>query len=115
PELPTETQSGANRDAYEDVEEVWTLPEDEDAGSPGHREIVIAGRAFTTTQVAIIGLSLLAIILAILAAAGAFSNNKAPAPPAVTLPKTVTETVPATTAGNTTPATAGPQQTLKPG
>src|SRR5436309_14341972 len=67
PELPTETQSGANRDAYEDVEEVWALSEDEDAGSPGQREIVIAGRAFTTTQVAIIGLSLLAVILAILA------------------------------------------------
>lgn len=114
PELPTETQSGANRDAYEDVEEVWALSEDEDAGSPGQREIVIAGRAFTTTQVAIIGLSLLAVILAILAAVGVFNGSKASVPPPATL-KTVTETVPATTAANTTPATAGPQQTLKPG
>jgi len=117
PELPTETQSGANRGAYEDTEEVWVLPEDEDARSPGQREIVIAGRAFTTTQVAIIGLSLVAIILAILAAAGVFSGNKASVPPPVTtsLPKTVTETVPATTAGSTNPSTAGPQQTLQPG
>lgn len=115
PEPPTETQSGANSGVYEDVEEVWVLPEDEDPRSPGQREIVIGGRAFTTTQVAIIGLSLLAIILAILAAAGVFSGNKTAAPPAVTLPKTITETVPATTTGNTTPATSGPQQTLQPG
>jgi hypothetical protein len=115
PELPTETQSGANRGVYEETEEVWVMPEEEDAHSPGQREIVIAGRAFTTTQVAIIGLSLLAIILAILAAAGVFSGNKAAAPPPVTTPlKTVTETLPATTAANTTP-TQGPTQTLQPG
>src|SRR5947207_15551823 len=76
PELPTETQSGANRGAYEEAEEVWVLPEDEDARSPGQREIVIAGRTFTATQVAIIALSVLAIIFAILAAAGVFSGNK---------------------------------------
>lgn len=115
PEQPTETQSGVNRGVYEDAEEVWVLPEDEDARSPGQREIVIAGRAFTTTQVAIIGLSLLAIILAILAATGVFSGNKAAVPPPVTTPlKTVTETVPTTTATNTTP-TQGPSQTLQPG
>lgn len=115
PEQPTETQSGVNRGVYEDAEEVWVLPEDEDARSPGQREIVIAGRAFTTTQVAIIGLSLLAIILAILAATGVFSGNKAAVPPPVTTPlKTVTETLPTTTA-NTNPTTAGPSQTLQPG
>jgi hypothetical protein len=115
PEQPTETQSGVNRGVYEDAEEVWVLPEDEDARSPGQREIVIAGRAFTTTQVAIIGLSLLAIILAILAATGVFSGNKAAVPPPVTTPlKTVTETVPTKTATNTTP-TQGPSQTLQPG
>jgi hypothetical protein len=115
PEQPTETQSGVNRGVYEDAEEVWVLPEDEDARSPGQREIVIAGRAFTTTQVAIIGLSLLAIILAILAATGVFSGNKAAVPPPVTTPlKTVTETLPTTTATNTTP-TQGPSQTLQPG
>src|SRR5947208_7523169 len=81
PELPTETQSGANRDAYEDVEEVWTLPEDEDAGSPGQRESVIAARAFTTTQVAIIGLSLLPVILALLAAVGGSHGSTGSVPP----------------------------------
>ena len=115
PDQPTETQSGANRGVYEDTEEVWVLPEEEDSRSPGQREIVIAGRSFTTTQVAIIGLSLLAIIFAILAAAGVFSGNKTAAPPVTSLPKPVTVTVPATTAANTTPATQGPSQTLKPG
>ena len=114
PDQPTETQSGANRGVYEDTEEVWVLPEEEDSRSPGQREIVIAGRAFTTTQVAIIGLSLLAIIFAILAAAGVFSGSKTAAPPVTSLPKPVTVTVPATTAASTT-ATQGPQQTLKPG
>ncbi len=70
PEPPTETQSGANRGVYEDAEEVWVLPEEEDSGSSGQREFVIAGRTLTTTQVAIIALSLLAIFFAILAAFG---------------------------------------------
>ena len=81
PEPPTETQSGANRGVYEDAEEVWVLPEDEDARSPGQREFVIAGRTLTMTQVAIIALSLLAIFFAILAAAGVFNGSKATAPP----------------------------------
>src|SRR5436305_6110980 len=93
PELPTETQSGANRGAYEEAEEVWVLPEDEDARSPGQREIVIAGRTFTATQVAIIGLSVLAIIFAILAAAGVFSGNKTAAPPTPTVKQVTTVTV----------------------
>src|SRR3954447_12640623 len=84
PELPTETQSGANRGAYEEAEEVWVLPEDEDARSPGQREVVIAGRTLTMTQVAIIALSLLAILFAILAAAGVFNGSKS-----TTLPVTV--------------------------
>ena len=35
PEPPTETQSGANRGVYEDAEEVWMLPEDEEAALAG--------------------------------------------------------------------------------
>ena len=62
PEPPSETQSGANRGVYEDdADEVWVLPEDEDDRSPGQREFVIAGRTLTMTQVAIIGLSVLAV------------------------------------------------------
>src|SRR6478672_8067806 len=110
PELPTETQSGANRGVYEEVDEVWVLPEDEDARSPGQRQIVIAGRTFTTTQIAIIALSVLAIFFAILAAAGVFNGSKAATPPVATTPKQVTVTVPATTAASTTPVSAAPAQ-----
>src|SRR5256885_12309647 len=82
PELPTETQSGVNRGVYEDdADEVWVLPEDEDGRSPGQREIVIAGRTLTMTQVAIIGLSVLAIFFAILAAAGVFNGGTPAAAP----------------------------------
>jgi hypothetical protein len=115
PELPTETQSGANRGVYEDAEEVWVLPEDEDTRTPGQREVVIGGRSFTTTQVAIISLCILAVIIAILAAAGVFAGSKTAAPPV----STPTVRPPATTANtatvNTTPASAAPSTTLKPG
>lgn len=114
PEQPTETQSGANRGVYEDVEEVWVLPEDEDSRSSGQREIVIAGRAFTTTQVAIIVLSILAIFFAILAAAGVFDSGKAAAPP-VTPPTHPVTTQQTTTQTNTTPSAQAPSTTLKPG
>lgn len=114
PEPLTETQSGANRGVYEDVEEVWVLPEEEDARSPGHREIVIAGRTLTMTQVAIIGLSVLAIFFAILAAAGVFNGNKASAPP-VTPPVKPVKPAQTTTPANTTPTAQAPSQTLKPG
>ncbi len=114
PEPPTETQSGANRGVYEDVEEVWVLPEEEEAGSPGHREIVIAGRKLTMTQVAIIALSVLAIFFAILAAAGVFNGAKTTAPP-VTPPTRPVTTTPATTPANTLPSTQAPTQQLKPG
>ena len=115
PEPPSETQSGANRGVYEDAEEVWVLPEDEDSGSSGQREFVIAGRTLTTTQVAIIALSLLAIFFAILAAAGLFNGKKTAAPPVTPPVKHVTVTVPASTPTNTGPAVEAPSQTLKPG
>jgi Putative peptidoglycan binding domain len=115
PQPLTETQSGASRGVYEEVEEVWVLPEDEDARSPGQREIVIAGRTLTMTQVAIIGLSVLAIIFAILAAAGVFNGSKAAAPPVAPTVKQVTVTVQATTNAVTTPSAEAPAQTLKPG
>jgi Putative peptidoglycan binding domain len=114
PEPPTETQSGANRGVYEDADEVWVLPEDEESHSAGQREFVIGGRTLTMTQVAIISLCILAILFAILAAAGVFDSGAPPAPP-VTTP---TVTHPATTASvptNTTPAVAAPSQTLSPG
>jgi hypothetical protein len=116
PEPLTESQSGANRGVYEDVEEVWVLPEEEGSGARVRRgEIAIGNWTLTTTQAAILAVSLIALVLAILAATGAFNSNKAAVPPLTTPPPpTVTVTRPATTAK--TPATAqAPQQTLKPG
>ena len=115
PEPPSETQSGVARGVYEDADEVWTLPEDEEPGTTGPREVVIAGRTLTVTQLVIIAACLLAIFFAILAAAGVFNGSTAAPPPATipTTPVTTTVTAPATTtAANTTPA---PQQTLSPG
>ena len=116
PETLTETQSGANRGVYEDVEEVWMLPEDEAVRDRPHRgEIAIGNWTLTTTQAAIIAVSVIAVVLAILAAAGAFSSNRAAVPP-VTTPRppatTVTVTTPTT---NATPPAQAPQQTLNPG
>jgi putative peptidoglycan binding protein len=114
PELPTETQSGANRGVYEDAEEVWVLPEDEEPRS-GQREFVLGGRTLTMTQLAIIGLCVLAVIFAILAAFGVFNGGKTAAPAPAPVPKPVTVTVQTSTAASTQPAAEAPSQPLKPG
>lgn len=112
PEPPTETQSGANRGVYEEAtaEEVWVLPEEDGSGSGGQRTFEIAGRTLTMTQVAIIGLSVLAIFFAILAAVGVFNGSKAAVPP-VTTPTHPITTVQNTTPTNTLPAVQAPTQT----
>jgi hypothetical protein len=115
PEPPTDTQSGAHRGVYEDAEEVWVLPEDEDSGSSGQREFVIAGRTLTTTQVAIIALSLLAIFFAILAAVGVFNGSKTSIPPVTTPTHPISTVTITTTPTNTPSAGEAPSQTLKPG
>lgn len=116
PEALTESQSGANRGIHEDAEEVWVLPEDEAAHYRARRsEIAIGNWTLTTTQAAIIAVSVIALVLAILAATGAFSSSKAALPPITTAPPpTVTVTTTAATTP-TKPATQAPQQTLKPG
>jgi hypothetical protein len=92
------------------------LPEDEDAAAPvWHREFVVAGRTLTTTQAAIIGICVLAVFFAILAAFGVFSGSS-PAPQTVAPPpKPLTTTTQATTTASTTSTTQAPAQTLKPG
>jgi hypothetical protein len=114
PELPTETQSAARRDVYDGGdEEVWVLPEEEDSRERGRGAgITIGGRTLTTTQAVIIGLSILAVFFAILAAVGVFSSS--PAVPTVTTPPPPTTTHSATTQTTTT-TTQAPNQTLKPG
>jgi hypothetical protein len=115
PEPPTETQSAVSRGAYEDADEVWMLPEENYAGRPGRRDIVVAGRTLTTAQAAIIGVSVLAVFFAILAAFGVFNGSK-PAPPRVAPPaKHITTTTQTTTQTVTPPATQGPAQPLNPG
>jgi hypothetical protein len=115
PEPPTETQSAVGRGVYEDADEVWVLPEEDFAGARGRRQIAVGGRTLTTTQAAIIAVSVLAIFFAILAAFGVFNGTKAAAP-TVPLPKkpppvnTQTSTPPVTK-----PSTGAPDQTLKPG
>jgi len=115
PEPLTETQSGANRGVYEEADEVWVLPEDEDARGPGQREIVLGGRTLTPTQLAIIAASFLAVIFGILAAVGIFNSSKAPTPTVTPPPKKATTTAPATTAASTTPTVEAPSQSLIPG
>jgi hypothetical protein len=115
PEAPTETQGDVPRGAYDGDDEVWVLPDDEEPRHTGRREIVVAGRTLTLTQVAIIAGSFVVLLIAILAAAGVFSGSKAAAPPVTTPttrppPKTTSA---ATTA--TTPAATAPSQTLSPG
>jgi Putative peptidoglycan binding domain len=115
PEPPTETESAVGRGVYEDADEVWVLPEDDDAPPPRHREIVVAGRTLTTTQVAIIAICLLAVFFAILAALGVFNGSKPATPPVTPPPKPLTQTTPTTTQATTTATVQGPEQTLKPG
>ena len=114
PEPPTETQSAVGRGVYEDADEVWVLPEEDVDRPHGRREIVVGGRTLTTTQLAIIGVSILALFFAILAAFGVFNGGKAAAPPVAPpkKPVTITQT---STAIVTTPTTQAPAQQLKPG
>jgi Putative peptidoglycan binding domain len=117
PEPPTETQSGVARGVYEDADEVWVLPEEEDArASTGHREVVVAGRTLTLTQLVIIVACLLAIVFAILAAAGVFNGSTpAPSPVTITTTPTTTANTQTTTTAITTNTTPAPEQTLAPG
>ncbi len=92
------------------------LPEDEDAAAPGHhRKFVVAGRTLTMTQAAIIGICVLAVFFAILAAFGVFSGSSPTTPTVVAPPKPLTNTTPTTTQSTTTATTQGPEQQLKPG
>jgi peptidoglycan hydrolase-like protein with peptidoglycan-binding domain len=116
PEPPTETQSGQHRGVYEDVEEVWMLPEEEGgARGGGRREILVGGRALTTTQLAIIAVSVLAVFFGILAAFGVFNGTKAPTPRVTPPPKHVTTPAKTSTTAVTPAKAQAPAQTLKPG
>ena len=114
---PEPPQRRGTRGVFED-EDAWVLPESgRRGGRPRGREpIVIAGREVGTTQLAIVAVCAIAVLLAILAAAGVFgSNNKAAAslPTNNTTPPTVSPSV--TTPTVSTQAAQAPTTTLQPG
>jgi hypothetical protein len=92
----------------------WTIPTRSRRDEP----MVIAGVTVTTRALVVAGVSLVALVIAILAAAGAFSGGGTKATSTLpTTPATVTaptSTTPLTTTP-TTSATTAPTTTLKPG
>ena len=118
PEPPTQEAGRPGRGVYdESVEDVWVLPEERPLHrrSGGGREIVIGGRALSATQVAIVGVSAIAVLLAILAALGVFNSSPAAAPATTATNPAPTQTRPTSTAATTTPAVQAPTEALKPG
>jgi hypothetical protein len=115
PEAPTDNQGDVARGAYDGEDEVWVVPEDDEPRHTGRREIVVAGRTLTMTQVAIIAGSVIVLLIAILAAAGVFSSSNSTPQPVTspTVPPAPKSTAAATT--NTTPTATAPNQTLSPG
>src|SRR4051794_32049562 len=87
PEPPTLEAGRGGRQPYdspgETEDDVWMLPEDRQRARRGGRPggVVVGGHALTSTQIAIIALAVLAIFMAILAAAGVFSDPPAAKPP----------------------------------
>jgi hypothetical protein len=107
--------------AEEPDDEAWEVPPAAEPRRPRERRaprepIVIGGRTLTPTQVAIAGISALALLLAVLAAAGVFSGSKkaTPPPPAqtITVQTTQAQTTPSTP---TKPVVKVPTTSLKPG
>jgi hypothetical protein len=110
PEPATEHRRRGLRGGQDDS---WTMPTRASRREP----LVVAGIAITTRALVVVAVSALALLLAILAAAGAFSGgSQKVSPPLPTTPATVAappSTTPLT--ATTTPATTAPTTTLKPG
>ncbi len=115
---PEPPQGRGARSVFDD-EDAWVLPDD--GPPPGRRTrrepVVIAGYEIGTTQLAVVTVSALAVLLAILAGVGVFnSGSPRPAaqltrstqPPPTVSPAVTAPTVPSSTTGGLT-------QTLKPG
>ncbi len=119
PEPPPQRRRRGWRAAGDPVgEDAWTIADApaSRAARTGPREpIVIGGRVVTPTQLAVVAASALALLLAILAAAGVFSSGSKPAVRKLTVPATVaTPPTPAPTTG-LTPTVQAPTAALKPG
>jgi hypothetical protein len=106
----------AESDSQEDA---WVVPDEqaERRRRPRREPVVIAGRELTPGQLAIIGASAIALLLAILAAAGVFSSGSTTPTTLATPPATnpVTQSTPSTPNTTKKPAAQAPSTTLKPG
>jgi hypothetical protein len=116
---PEPPQGRRTRSVLED-DDAWVLPERGSGRERGRRRepIVIAGREMGTTQLAVVGACFVAIIIAVLAAAGAFSSSGTkPNTHALTTPTTPPPTVSPDVTTPTVPNAAGsaPTQALQPG
>lgn len=120
PEPPT---AGAGRSAHEvreDPDDVWVLPESprpRRSRGRGRREVAIGAWVLTPTQMAIIAACAIALLLAILAAAGVFSSGGKATAPSVTHQRTTTPPKTSTkpTPPVKTPTAPAPTTTLQPG
>lgn len=113
-----EASQGRGTRAVLDEDDAWVLPESGQARARARRRepLVIAGHELGTAQLAIIGACIIAVLLAILAAAGVF--NSAPkhvTTPVVTKPKPPPTVSPAVTTPTVTNPNGGLTKTLKPG
>jgi hypothetical protein len=116
PEPPTLEAGRGGRQSYdapsEPEEDVWTLPDDESRRSRRSQRggsVSVGGHALTMTQIAILVIAGLAVLIAILAAAGVFSSGT----PATTATYSTQTTLPTTTTTpTTTPTVVAPHQPL---
>jgi peptidoglycan hydrolase-like protein with peptidoglycan-binding domain len=118
PEPLPEGRRRGQRRLQDERDDPWLIADDPAPRRPrpAREPLVIGGRTVTQTQLAIVGACAVAVLLAILAAAGVFSGGSKATTP--TLPRTtarppaVTPTTPTT---STKPRVAAPASTLKPG
>ena len=116
--LTEETGRPGRSSVYdESVDDVWVLPEEQPPHRrpSGRREVVVAGRTLSATQLAIVGISAIAILLAILAATGVFSGSPAASSVTSNTNPPPTHSRSTSTATSTTPAVQAPTEALKPG
>lgn len=123
PEPPQQRRRRGQRRSPQDepADDPWALGEVGPRRRPPRvrREpVVVAGRELNQTQLAIVAVSAIVLLLAILAAAGVFSGGSKQPTPTLAAP---TSNPPAVTPTNTTPATTtsrtaqAPTTSLKPG
>jgi len=112
-----EAPEGRGTRAVFDDDDAWVLPESgEGRARPRRREpLVVAGHELGTPQLAIVGACIVALLLAVLAAAGVFNSPAKHVAPPVTRPKPPPVVSPADTTPTQPSRSSGLTKTLKPG